>query len=339
MASQSKVTRDVASVLSQKGRIGGHNPMGSLKGLVETRSQSDHDRVERAVEQLEEEGKACVKRDDMGKIMEIIRVDPKPKRYADRTERSPQQKREDMFAKGVPAYLPDDKCTPVVTTRINGVPPTSSEATTPQSSPTLAYVEDAPYHETLTTCLMALRQMADEQGIGTEVSVRSVMMLIDNMTASRASRALDHLRGMGLYATQMTGFQASTYTVDTELEAVTAEMVTEYRRSRKAASDADNGQPTDSTAQAVSESIEVELANVIEALESQVRTLQDAVVGLDAKLSTETTARQSAEQQVERLQGEKIELQQQVESLQQQLNRPAVHDPRIAAILARHGKG
>ena len=320
MASQNAVNRDALREITNRGRVGGRNPISALCTMTGHNNIPGKVMVEKAVDDLVGQGKALVKKDDAtGRIVEVIAV--KPKRYVDRTELSPQAKRENMFAKGVPAHLPDEWCTPVVTSRINDADLTKVKV---QPDATLAYSESEPYHVNLTTCLTALRQMADENGIASNTSVRSVLMLIENMTISRANKALAHLRGMQLYSTRMTGYAKSSYTVDVELPAITAEMVTTYRskgRQRTEAKLDNTPAAVDNTVPVVDRPEETMLANIIESLEAQNADLTEQLDAAKAQSVKDTSTI--------------ADLRRQVSEHQQQR---AALSPRLAEIVARYSK-
>lgn len=314
MASQSGVRRDILSQLSGRGRVGGKNPISTLCSALDLKTVTDKAMVEAAVRELEQAGHVSVKRTPDGRTAEIIHL--APRRHVDRTEMSPQQKREAMFAKGVPARMPDSMCTPVTVRHLKEE----------------AYQAGAPYHQNLTTCLQALREKADSEGVGADLSVRAVLLRISGMNNSRVSRALDHLRGMGLYTTQMTAYQQSTYVVALEPDVITDEMVKAYRAKVKPglSKSSDNAIDTnDDTVQAVDQ-IEAQLADIIEKLEARVSEVETELAAANDRL-------QSVNEQRDRVSEENAALREQIVELQQQLDKSnRAIDLRVEGILKRH---
>lgn len=226
MASQSRVTRDVSRAVSQRGMIRGKNPISTLCAIVDANNVAGKQQVETAISDLEKSGNVIVRRLSNGMIDSITHRSPR--KYIDRTELSPQEKRERTFAKGVPSTLPDSLCSRVVVTKID--PKNSEKEADPMS---WRYTPGAPYHETLTKCLELLRREADESGTGYEKSIATILMVRGGMTKSQAQRAMEFLRRLRLYETTMTGFRSSSYTVDMELKTITPEMVSECSRQRQ----------------------------------------------------------------------------------------------------------
>lgn len=215
-ASPGTVKRDVLAQLSIKGRVGGRNPISTLCSLTGSNTVEGKKLVEMAVRDLELEGRVQTKRDSMGRITAILHKRPRENR--DRTEMSAQAKREAMFAKGIPAYLPNSMCSPV---EVRHVEPK-------QVAP--EYVVGAPLIDNLNACLRMLRLEADEQGYAESKGVRKALLLMPGVTNSIAGRMMDYLQGMNLYVTAKTGFQTSSYTVDLTTT-VTQEMLDEYKQS------------------------------------------------------------------------------------------------------------
>lgn len=279
-ASNGVVKRDVLAQLSAKGRVGGRNPIATLCSLTGNNSETGRHLVEMAVRDLVRDGCAQVKADGRGKITEILHRHPREHR--DRTERSAQAKREDMFAKGVPAYLPDSMCSPVEVRHVDPKP----KQDTPE------YSSDGFLVDNLNACLLMLRQTADEQGYAESRSVRKVLLQMPGVTNSIAGRMMDYLQGMSLYVTAKTGFQTSSYTVDLET-VVTQAMVDEYRQARRQRSaDVSPVQPVEKSpgveveaAPATSEQVldevdpVVRLAEIIEELEVENTRLHAVIAG------------------------------------------------------------
>jgi len=237
MASQGQTTRDVARFIADKKLIKGVNPIATICSGVDANSQQGKKQVIAAVERLRSQGLVEIVR-EKGKIIEI-----KPRQAPATTERwrpeTAEGLRQARFARGYPSTLPDSMCGPVVTTRITSqgdqsepVSDGQEEVMEPRSETQppvgFAYSIDMEYDDVLTMCLEALRQAADENGKSTN-GVRNVLSLIDGFDGNQIARATQYLRVMGLYSAKMTGFQTSTYVVDTKTERVTAEMVSEAR--------------------------------------------------------------------------------------------------------------
>ena len=331
MGSRRSLKTKILTRLERGGEIGGENPLSRLSHNL----GEFHRDVKATVEDLEREGRISVERSAVGAVKTIAYrgKHPTAPRHADRTEMSPQQKKERTFAKGVPAYLPDDWCTPVVVTHRDQVVAAvaAAVASSPQegkedmpAEPTSG-PEQRPYHELLTECLHALRQMADESGYAKDTSIRGVLELLPGMTPHRVGRAMEHLHGMELYSTQMTGFARSSYQLDMSRDAVSAEMVQEYR-SRDSAStkptdvadEADGSALSDMTA----EELVSQLAGIIESQEATITTLR-------ATVSTQA-------EELTGLQGEVQRLTSQCEELAAKQQSGVPLDSRVASILERH---
>lgn len=332
-ASPRVVRRDVLAQLSAKGRVGGRNPISMLCSLTGNNTETGKKLVEMAVRDLVAKGAVQVK-ENGGKITEILHEHPRE--HLDRTERSAQAKREDMFAKGVPAYLPDSMCSPV---EIRHVDPKPKQATP-------AYVPGRSLVDNLNACLMTLRQMADKQGYAEATSVRKVLLQMPGVTNSIAGRMMDHLQGMNLYVTAKTGFQTSSYTVDLET-VVTQAMVDEYRQAcRQRSADVSPGQPVEKlpgveveAAPATSEQVLVEvdpvvrLAEIIEDLEIEntrlyavIASQQDSIVELSERCTRLTDDLAGANEQLAQAQA----------LLNAGQARSRQVDGKVADILARH---
>lgn len=319
--------RDVLSKLSTKGRIGGRNPLRSLTSMVDLRP----DEVRAAVDRLAESGKIDVSRHSDGRIREIIH--PSPRRHFDRTEMSAQAKKERTFAKGVPAYLPDEMCSPVTVTQ--GEPRKKKSTTTEneekmaRSEGDFAYNSKAPYHKTLTMCLSLIRQHANDEGEGKGMTE---LLKTSGMSSNQVSKAMDHLRGMGLYTSWMSGFQVRSYLVDMEVPEVTEHMVAEYRQAVR-----------DKAKQKLDEEIEIDIAAEVEAAIELVQGEEpEGLAGTDpigalVEVVEELEA-QVAElrSQLANVEGERDELRSEVGSLREKLDAHPLQDERVQKILRRH---
>ncbi|MFZ1458500.1 MAG: hypothetical protein WAT17_01310 [Candidatus Saccharimonadales bacterium] len=285
--------------------------------------------VDKALQTLGASGKLIVRRHSNGMIDSVAH--PASRRHIDRTELSPQEKREASFAKGVPPYLPDNLCSEVVVSKVDQNPAGGGQGE-------WRYTRGAPYHETLTGCLMILRRAADESGAGYEKSVLATLMAGGNMTETQAQRAMEHLRKLGLYETTMTGYRSSSYVVNCDLETVTPEMVVEARRlfatkKQSAESPVVSVDSNPATAGDTAETVDYlsALAGIVERQETEIESLKESIVKLDEIIA-------SVQSMNDRLREENDDLQQQVIGLNTQLaERHTVADPRVAEILSRHG--
>lgn len=229
MASQNSVRRLVLAELSQRGSIRGRNPVGTLCNAIQAEGVEGKRVVEMVVEDLRKEGKVTVPTDGKGRVTGIFHK--RPRRHVDRTEMSPQQKREAMYAKGVPALLPDSMCSPVVVTYAPG-----------REQEELAFRRGMKLHERMNICLMALRRAAGDGGVREGVGAkRTVLAQVQSSTEKSVEGVLLYLRCLdllidGVTATGMTCVKGVSpviysYAVDTDVEEVTPEMAqTAYER-------------------------------------------------------------------------------------------------------------
>lgn len=342
-ASQRMVRRDVLAQLSAKSRIGGRNPISTLCTLTDSNSVEGKRMVEKAVQDLRAEGLAQVKMKG-GMIIEILHR--QPREHRDRTERSAQAKREDMFAKGVPAYLPDSMCSPVVVTHAS-LKNSAEVQTDAETGLDSEWDPEGSLVNNLNVCLRALRQMANEKGEAPATSVRDVLFMVQGMTESTIRTAMKYLQGMGFYLTVRSGYQQSSYTV--ELEAVvTQDRLNQYRLSQRTKASVVTAEPSDVEPLAV-EVVAVEtsdilvmhgeadpmvrLAEIIEQLEAENARLHVVVESQQAsiiELSDRSTRQQDALAEVTE---ERDELRRQLDA-ERTMSKPL--DDKVAAILARH---
>lgn len=218
--------------------------------------------------------------------------------------------RQRIYARYVPSHLRDDQCSPVEVTRMS---PEAARRRARGETPVsvLAYREDVPYHVNLTTCLTALREMANDQGVGESLSVRAVLLeLVDGMTGSRADRAMEHLYGLGLYKTQLAGWQRRDYTVDLTVPEVTEQMLVAYRAAVSDRTKSRTGSTVESQAESASDGdVVTQLLAIIEELEGRLRTSEAELAQCQAEL-------EAARAELRR--------------------RVAPEDPRIREVLARY---
>lgn len=327
-ASQDTVRRDVLAQLSNKGRVGGRNPISTLCSLTGNNSETGRNLVAMAVRDLVRSDLIQVKRDGNGKIVEILHK--RPREHRDRTERSAQAKREDMYAKGVPPYLPNSMCSPVEVRHIEPKP----------KQPKPEYAPDQSLVDNLNACLRMLRHEADEHGYAESRSVRKVLLGMSGVTDSIAATMMGYLHGMNLYVTAMTGFATSSYSVDLGTT-VSQDMLDEYKQSRRQKpAEVPPVQPveeaSDVTADAASTMSEpespdvdpvVRLAEIIEELEAEIARLQGVVDNQQRSLAQlvdrcddlAATNKQLAQAQIDAEQARSRQL-----------------DGKVADILARH---
>lgn len=339
MPSQKTVTKRALRIIREREKVGGKNPNNTVLDKIEGATR---DQVDSALDVLERRG-LIVRTIDGGRMIGIdaVKHQPRAPRFVDRTEKSPQSKREERFARGIPAYLPDDKCSPVVITQ--GVPRgpkhamVAEEPTREETAAVTTYIyhKSTPYHETLTMCLEVLRLMADDSGYGDKLSVRAVLMdCIEGMTSAVVARVMKDLYAIGVYTTQMMAFQVSSYQLNLSITEITEEMVRESRQARA------KKQVVEAVLEPVVSDEDVDpmqqLADIVEGQERQITELGKAIIGLDAKLNEANAEvlRLLAERQ--ELDAENKQLREQVKQLEGQLRRPSLPDPRVAAILERH---
>jgi len=348
MASQRQVDKVVLRVIRQKDGIGGQNPVSYVCDKTGNNGVAGQAMVRKAFENLANRGHVTIDTDSIGRITKVTPVVPvvRNRAHIDRTEFSAQTKREHTFAKGVPSYLRDDQCSKVEVrqTRQQPEPDSVQEEAQPvliiddahtnepqkEGTPVHGCEEARPYHIVLTECLKALRAEADETGAGYEKSIRTILMEHCQLSDSQATRAMDHLRGLGLYETTMTGLRTSSYTVDLDTSEVTAEKVTEYRRSLSKSKKRPVIRQESTSPANPGASVVDKLLLVIEKLEAGIAERDAEIVRLNERF--DELARVAA-QGSKQLDAAKKALEQAMRDLQQ---RVAVEDDRAAAAIARY---
>jgi len=344
MSSQNQVNRDVARHLATKGSVGGKNPITTICFAVNENPARGRRKVMAAVADLEAAGSITVVR-DKGVIKSVAHREP-----ALTCRSSPETaegKRQEKHARGVPSTLRDDQCSAVQVTYQPGYGPGGKVSSDEQTSQhTFVYDESKPYHQNLTVCLNALQNRADSEGVGTNLSVRKVLLeTVDNMSDNRAARALTVLRKLNLYVTERGYKKKYTYTVDMETLEVTAEVLLAMQQSAPSSSAEHRAKSSDTRTVGVTpvvtdhepqvshgatrETTVSELADIIEGLEASNHTLLQAVERMDEALSASTAENNQLTEQ-------KAALQRRIDTLESQLSTPA-SDPRVQAILNRHG--
>lgn len=111
--SDKTLRRDVLNAVLEKGVYDNGNVLQKLTDKVDAKGLVGREGIRNALDTLEKTGALGVTR----RGSHILKVYPKTKEAherSERTDRSPGAKRESMFAKGIPAYLPDEMCSPVV---------------------------------------------------------------------------------------------------------------------------------------------------------------------------------------------------------------------------------
>lgn len=339
LASRNKTKQAIINVLARRGHISGRNPIGMLCGALQVEGVQGKDLVISIVEELKRDNKVIVK-SSKGKITSIAFV--RPRGHVDRTEMSPQAKREHTFAKGIPAHLPNDWCTPVVVRQRS-----SEDAGNPEvmTNDTFVYVKGSPYHKTLTMLMGALRHHADESGVCDTRTASSVLHDVVGMTTTTVRRAETYLKLLNLYVV-VPGekpFQSNGYIVDVECDEVTIDMVQEVRRSinekypRSKPKPAEVESTNDTSVQGVDEPIELQLASIIEDLDAEIASLGETILAIDAKLEHVNNELQASNVEREKLTKKNAGLQAKIAELEERLSaRPTINDPRIAEIMKRH---
>lgn len=368
MASQNSVRQAVLRVLSDRSIIRGRNPFGTLCNAVGEEGIKGRDLVDMALKDLALQGLVLVSRDHLGKITAISHV--KPRRHVDRTELSAQEKRERMFAKGVPAFLPDDLCSEVTVSYAPGRGPNE-----------LVFRRDMPVHERMMLCLRALRQVATKEGVSADVSARTaVESTVTGITRQLTRQLTMYLRALdlmvdvpkssGVTGTKSMGPVVLGYIVDLDVEMITPEMVeramaiVEARRAAKRVSkqlvaegigpspdpsddDPDNFSGPDDDVQphrvtlpstadtAIDYDDDVtRLVAVVVALEEQLIQLRGKLERRDSVIADKDAFIAELNERVEDLTAECGELRR---SLDEALRpRPTARNPKVDEILARH---
>ena len=350
-----RAKRDITAQLEARNRIGGHNPISTLSGMSDTPFSV----TKEVLSQLEKEGIARVHAHDNGRIDEIIFV--RPPVTTDRTEKPGWMKREERYARGIPHYLPDDLCSPVVSRYVDR---TTSDAATGHTEPkpesdevaTQEPVEadDRPYNELLTIYLQALRSYADTEGYVADKSVTGVLKeKFPGLTQSKAGYAARHLRGMELLFVEGAGRQRNSYMVDMECTEVTPEMLMDYRTQQREVKLKQDSQVTppapeqkEQTAPTPATSATnplLRLADIVERQEVEISQLREENTGLCgrlAELEAENTGLQGTVKSVtEKLSDAEAALEEyakQIQSLREQLANQQQIDQRVESILQRH---
>lgn len=315
LTTQNGVRKAVARVLSEKGSLRGRNPISQLCAQTDNNSQQGRSQVLQALNDLERDGQISLERKD-GRVASIHHLSPR--RHVDRTERSPQEKRERTFAKDVPAFLPDELCSPVVITQRK---PTETK---------FVHKHGTPVHVTLTRCLTVLRKNADSEGASQSCARQTIVDGFEGIPLTSTSKLICYLRDLGLLVTDGT-----TYMVDLEKPEVTLD---EARESRLRLWP-DKPKVSESESESVVDdevNTEAVLATIIETLEAQVATLNETIIALDEKLGATDAKLIKASERGDELVAENTSLRKQIDELEQQLSRRASLDPRVQAIIKRH---
>ncbi len=357
---KASVKKEAMQYLSEHDHVDGRNPVSKLAHKINR--FDDVPIVDEAVRELANEGKAFVNRDSQGCITAIRYVHPRG--TIDRTDRSFWDKKERMFAKGIPSTLPDDWCGEVTVSRRDDSQsqlPADEEvlATTNEEgdvNKTQSTPDEAPYDEVLSGALKVLRDMADENGYGNGLSVAKLLVEFAGMTNSQAARARQYLSGMGVAAYTQTGWQTWSYQLDMTVERVTPEMVAEYRARNTTgvveqlptSKEVKETEPVEEmpmveAGTGTEEVLELtsleQLVAIIEALETQLAQLKqqaDRVPELEVWNANLQQRLNDADGEVELRTLEAAELKRENDVLRSQLQQAAHIDERITAVLSRH---
>ncbi|HEX7483955.1 MAG TPA: hypothetical protein VF281_02260 [Candidatus Saccharimonadales bacterium] len=336
------VRKGILNTIAQGGAITNGNVINTLVHKVKAEGISGRDTVLSAIDTLERNDAIRVTR--RGK--RIVGVYPRPKESherSERTDRSPEAKREGMYARGVPAYLPDELCSPVVVIKKE-----ERELVTPNDMPAKAKadvsVKDAPEVENtkssaledLNLAWTGLRLRADaETG---KLPVGSVVDFIVNdlkCSKNRATYLNYTLARLGLRQSVQLGFspkqegvpRTSSYqsTVATTVDVITQEMLDALKHSGKSVKDSESeAVPVAQEATvATPEDVPAKLIEIIKELEtkneSQERVHQEEVGRLTESLNAAQTQNAALKDQIAAL-------------------RAPVDDPSVTSVLEKYNK-
>lgn len=315
-----QVKRRIISVLNERGSIESTtNTLNAVCNAARVSGSNGRDTVLGVLDSLEREGKAAIERDDNGYIKRVSHVKPR-RAHMDRTEMSPQQKRERTFAKGVPSYLPDYLVTPVVITYKSE---RNQEVDAVEASRVSRYMQTRSDQEELSLALTALQVAGLECG-NKLTSKQAHQVIVDALhcgagTAGRRLKKLVDLR----VVTVVGRTSAVRYTADpaaSVTEAMLRGPVDEVVRESSS---------HDPVAESVSIQPELKLLEIITALEHEREELRRD----NQKLATDKVHLAGF---VADLQGQLEALRADVEALKAH-NEPVIA-PEVAEVLRRYGK-
>lgn len=319
-----QVRRDAEQMLHRQGTITGGNPVN----VIVDKTGADRETVRNALEDLERRGKIVIARKN-GMVESIAHT--RPRGYIDRTEMSPGAKREQTFAKGVPAYLRDDQCGPVTVRLRPAVCTDQSNREESEVSTTSGSCERAKkraMHEHLTDALILLRNMANEDGVCADSGAPKVLEELGGLSRGMSTKIAKYLAGMELCRSEMIGYQQWSYRVTTSVECVTAEMVAKYEASMKCST----AQRPDTPVKAVPSSVDdlqLKLAGIIEQKEAEVERLSRGIQMLDTQLQEALASVEAANERTR-------ELEQRIKELEAEKAQTPQVSPRVAEILKRY---
>lgn len=356
MASQNSIKSAVLSKISAAGSVGGRNPISTLCSAVEANDRAGKQRVVRAVNDLEREGKISIKYHDDGRINRIY-VN-RPRRHDDRT---PQQKREAMSAKGVGSSLRDDQCGPVTTSYREPRPkevsatvgthqPNQSEETA-VSENTKAFAE-LPLHEQVTLALMALQEVADEKGNIYHSSTGKVIaekLGIPLNLATSLNKRLFHL-GLRKSVSGPGAGVTRPHWVSMDVKELTAQTINSFgsdESSHKLGSESVDDEVASKLVEIIKtlEQTQGDLQAELDQARAEAAKLVEIVKILEQKLAErdDVVAKASVEidslrEHVSRLKVSEKTLKEEAAKLKSQLETRRSGNPEIQAILERHNK-
>ena len=355
MVSRNSVRRGVLSKISAAGSVGGRNPISTLCSAVEANDQAGKQLVEWAVNDLERTGKISIKYHVDGRINRIYAL--RPRKHVDRTEMTAQQKREAMFAKGVSPFLRDDQCGPV-TTSYREPRPKKVSATVGTHQPNPAVSENTkafaelPLHEQVTLALMALQEVADENGNIYHSSTAKVIadkLEIPIGFARSLNKRLFHL-GLRKSASGRGAGVTRPHWVSMDVKELTAQTINSFgsdESSHKLGSESVDDEVASKLVEIIKtlEQTQCDLQAELDQARAEAAKLVEIVKILEQKLAErdDVVAKASVEidslrEHVSRLEVSEKTLKEEAAKLKSQLETRRSGNPEIQAILERHNK-
>lgn len=193
MAVKANARAGVKRYLAENGGVS-QSPVSALSRAL----RSDSSVIAKTIDSLERAGEIDVVRHKSGRITSVR---PKTHVSFDRTESSPDAKRNRMYAGDVPATLRDDQCSEVITiqTRPNEEPIVSNEVRAPHVS--LSALKGLSLLEQLNLVFIHLRMLADEQGSLPVGGVAEMLTAEFDVSQARAATLNTQLGKLGLRTT------------------------------------------------------------------------------------------------------------------------------------------
>lgn len=196
MAQKANARAGVKRYLSEYGAIN-QSPVSALSRAL----RSDSSVIAKTIDSLERAGDIDVVRHKSGRITSVR---PKTHVSFDRTESSPNAKRNRMYAGDVPATLRDDQCSEVVTIQTRTEEPVVlDEVQEPQVS--LTPLKGLSLLEQLNLVFIHLRMSADEQGRLPIGGVAEMLTAEFDVSQAKASALNTRLGKLGLRTTKRLG--------------------------------------------------------------------------------------------------------------------------------------